>query len=269
MKEGAHRRSVFRGIVGLSVFFLWLHFLYAGQAASGNIIGFLYDQDGTSPVSGAVVKFKNLTTGAVHESNPSDSNGIFTLSGVESGVYTYGVVSTERGDFNAEGVVGIQVSENQTAKLSIALKPYDKEEAAAVKDMNLDKESHGEFMVGIVADFDDGAQTARVEVVKGVIRVHDKIHARGRATDFYQDVAALRVQDTLARQVLAGQTVSIPLEHRAEKGDRVFVVQDKKVFPFFLAPAGVAAVIAGNMAVTHGVLRITDKGEPVSAYKNK
>jgi hypothetical protein len=268
MIKGVYRKPVWWSVLGLVALLFWPQFLRSEQAQPGNIIGFIYDQDGTTPLTGAVLKFKNLTSGAIYDSSRSDANGIFTVRGIESGVYTYGVV-TEAGGFNAAGVVGLQVSEKQTAKMSIALKPYGREEAAAVKELNRDRETQGESMVGLIADFDAATQLARVEVVKGILRVNDKIHTQGPATNFYQDVAVLKFQNGAARQLLPGQTGSILLKQSAQTGDRVFVVQDKKVFPFFLAPAGVAAVIAGNMAVTHGVLRITDEGEPVSAYKNR
>jgi hypothetical protein len=241
--------------------------LRAETGSAGNVIGFLYAKDGTSPLPGATVKFKNLANGVVLESSKSDVNGIFKLQSVESGVYTYGV-ATDQGDFNADNIVGIKVSENETAKLSIALQPYGKDEAAAISEIYKDQETKGETLVATIADFNANTRMAQLQMVKGLLRLNDKIHAKGRSTDFYQDIGVLEVGESPARQILNSQSGSVKLEQRAERGDGVFIVHNRKAFPFFLAPMGVAAVIAGNSAVTYGTVKITDKSEPVSAFKN-
>jgi hypothetical protein len=248
-------------------FFLAAPVLSADRGPTGNIIGFVYAKDGTTPLEGAVVKFKNLASGTIYESSKSDNLGVFRLQSVESGMYTYGVLSVQ-GEFNANSVIGIKVGEKETAKISIALRPYSKDEAAAVSEIYKDKEPNGESLVAIVADFDSSTQMGQLQMVKGLLRVNDKIHAKGQTTDFYQEVGTLKVGDTTTQQILASQSGSIKLERSVQKGDRLYLVQNRKVFPFFLAPAGVAAVIAGNSAITYGVVRIRDEGEPVSAYKN-
>src|SRR4030042_5062751 len=89
--------------VSLIASLLLLSPLYSGakDVPKGNIIGFLYAQDGTTPLEGAVVKFKNLTSGMGFESSKSDTYGIFKLQGIEKGMYAYGVVTPE-GNFNAD-----------------------------------------------------------------------------------------------------------------------------------------------------------------------
>jgi hypothetical protein len=242
--------------------------LIAQNVAKGNIIGFIYAKDGTTPLEGAIVKFKSLGSGAIFESSKSDNLGIFKVQGVETGMYTYGVL-TETGDFNADNLVGIRIGENETAKLSIALNPYEKDVASAVGELNKENPVDGEVLVGAIADFDPATSVAQVQVVKGLLRIKDKIHARGKSTDFYQDVEILKIGDSSTKQVISGQTASTKLVQKAQSGDLIYVVRNKKVFPFFLAPAGVAAVIAGNSAVTYGVVKIKDEGDPASAFKNQ
>lgn len=239
----------------------------AQAGVKGNIIGFLYDRDGTTPLEGAVVKFKSLTSATIYESTKSDTYGIFKVQGVESGVYTYGV-ATEQGDFNADNIVGLKVSENETAKLSISIDPYEKEIAAAVSEIYQEQQGKGESLVGVIADFNANTRMAQVEVMKGLLRVKDRIHAKGKATDFYQSVAVLKVGNSAARHLLKGQVGTVKLDQKAAKGDLVFVTRKQNIFPFFLVPAGVAAVIAGNQAVTYNLVRITDGGSPVSAKRN-
>jgi len=234
---------------------------------SGNIIGFIYAQDGKTPVSGAVVKFKNLAQGSIYESSPSDALGIFKVQGVETGVYSYGVVSGA-GQVNADNVIGLKISGNETAKLSIAINPYGKETAAAVSEMTSDLETKGESLVGTVADFNPVTSLAQVQIVRGMLRLNDKIRTKGRSTDFVQEVNLLMVGSNPARRVMSGQTGVVKLAKEAQTGDLVYVVRNRKIFPFFLAPAGVAAVIAANTAVISNVLRIKDEGEPASAFKD-
>lgn len=233
----------------------------------GNVIGFLYDRDGTTPLEGAVVKFKSLTSGTIYESTKSDTYGIFKIQGIESGIYTYGV-ATGQGEFNADNIVGLKVSENETAKLSISVNPYEKDVAAAVSEIYQNQESNGETLVGTIAEFNPNTRLAQVQIVQGMLRLKDRIHAKGKSTNFYQDVGTLMVGSSAAGRVLKGQTAGVRLERDAKAGDLVYVVSDKKLFPIFLAPLGVAAVIGANEAVTFGIIKVKDQQEPVSAKKD-
>lgn len=234
------------------------------NAPKGNIIGFLYAKDGTTPLEGAVVKFKNLMSGALLMSSKSDGYGIFRLEGIESGLYSYGVV-TDQGDFNANSLVGLKVADNETAKLSISLDPYDKEVAEAIAEIYKEQEKNGEALVGTIAEYNPNTKLAQVQVIKGVLQVSDKIHARGKSTNFYQDIDLLMVGTSKAKRVLKGQTGTIKLQQNAQTGDLVYVVPAKRIFPIFLAPLGIAAIIGGNEAVTYGIMKIKDQQIPVSA----
>jgi hypothetical protein len=239
----------------------------AKDLPKGSIIGFLYAQDGTTPLEGAVVKFKNLTSGMVFDSSKTDGYGIFKVQGIEKGVYTYGVVTAD-GSYNGNNLVGLRVGENETAKLSIALDPFDKEVAEAVREISQDQEKNGEALIGMIAEFNPTTRMAQVQVVKGVLQVNDRIHARGKSTDFYQDVDVLMVGAAKTKQVLKGQTGTLRMERSALAGDLVYVVPARKFFPIFLAPLGIAAVIGGNEAVTYGIMKIKDQQEPVSAKRD-
>ena len=268
MRKGVRYDLVFLVLVFAFCFVFSANFAAAQDKGKGNVIGFLYAKDGTTPLPGAVVKFKNLTDGTIYESTKSDNYGIFKLQGIESGVYIYGVV-TEEGDFNAESFVGLKIDENDTAKVSIALDPYEKEVAEAVSEIIKEQETSGESLVGTIADFNSSTKMAQVQVVKGMLRVKDRIHAKGRTTDFYQNVNVLRFGSSPANLLLKGQTGTVQLNQQANKGDLVFVANNNRhVMPFFLAPVGVAAVIAGNSAVTYGIVRISDKCVPQSPKRN-
>jgi len=268
MNKGAKYKNLFVLVAFALFLFTAPYFFAAETVAKGNIIGFLYAKDGTTPLEGGIVKFKNLTSGAVIESSKSDSNGIFKVQGIESGIYTYGVLTPD-GDFNADNLVGFKIQENETAKMSIAVNPYSKEEASAVSQIYKDQEVTGESLVGTVADFNPSTQIAQVQIVKGLLRVKDKIHAKGKTTDFYQQVSVLMAGSSSARQVLPGQTASVKLERKAVQGDLIYVVVKKNLFPLFLAPLGIASILAGSSAVNYGIVKINDELIPVSAHKNK
>jgi len=94
--------------------------------------------------------------------------------------------------------------------------------------------------------------------------LNDRIHTRGKSTDFYQEIRVLKVDNSPVRRALLGQTAAMKMEQSAQKEDYVFVVSDKKIFPIFLVPLGVALVIGSNSAVTYGILKIKDQAIPVS-----
>ncbi len=90
----------------------------------GNIIGFVFGEDGTSPLEGATIKFLNVSSDAVFESSQTDQNGLFTVKGIDSGIYIFGVLTSE-GDFILDDLIGVKIAENETAKISISLAPFD------------------------------------------------------------------------------------------------------------------------------------------------
>ena len=108
--------------------FISPNFLKAEDNTSGNLIGFVYGQDETTPLEGAVVKLRNVSSGAVYESGKTDNLGIFKIEGINQGLYICGV-SVEDKDFNVPSLIGIKAEE--TAKVSFSLKPQ-----TGVKDVN-------------------------------------------------------------------------------------------------------------------------------------
>ena len=258
MKHGASRRTQ-TALICLALFLFSLGLLATERGDKGNIVGFIYGPDGSSPMEGAVVKFKNLISGSLYLSTASDSYGIFKVKSVDSGMYTYGV-TTGQGDFNADSTIGLKVDSGETAKLSIALNMYEKEEASEIK---------GESFIGMIAAFNPSTKTAVVQVSQGLLRSEDRIHTKGEATDFYQEVRELKVGAQPADRVLAGQAGMMKLEKNAQNGDLVYVVKNKKFSPLFLAPLGIAAVVAGNSAVSYSFYRIKDRSQPASPDRNQ
>jgi len=131
MTRGVRSKPVAILLIFSFILFYSPHVLKAQGKSNGNLIGFVYDKDGTTPLEGAVVEIRNVSTGAVHESSKTDKLGIFKIEGIDRGLYVVGL-SLKEGDFNVENLIGIRAGE--TGKVSIALKPMIQEGADVKKD---------------------------------------------------------------------------------------------------------------------------------------
>ena len=245
--------------IGIAIAFLLVCsplFLKSENIAKGNVIGFVYDRDGTTPLEGAAVKFKNVSTSEVYESSKSDSFGIFKIEGLEKGIYIYGVV-TAKGDFNANGLVGVRIGENETAKLSISLTPYEKKVASAIQEVYREQKPGGESLVGRVVNYDPDTRIAEVFITNGLLRMDDMIYARGENTDFYQDVKYLEIEDSPVKNLFSGQTAFLAVKKEVKNGDLIYKVWEKGILPIFSRPIGDASVIAGDSRVVYGTFEIS------------
>jgi hypothetical protein len=233
-------------------------------ATTGNLIGFIYGQDATTPVTGAVVTLKSLANGTLTESAPTDSQGVFRMPSLEPGVYAMGVASGA-GGYNAPSLIGIKA--NETAKISVALQPYEKEVAQAVAQVNNNQTKAGESRVGRVVEFIPGTVEAQVFIELGLLQVNDRIHVIGERTDFYQDVKDLFFEGMPVKKALGGQTVNLKLVKPAEINDLVCIVCKRGIPPIWFGPIGIAAIVAGTGAIIYGVIEIPEDPVPVSPFK--
>jgi len=127
MRKSLKLKSVFSLLI-FSFLMFYSPYLINGKAVGkGNLIGFVYDKDGTTPLEGAIVKLKNVSMGSIYESSKTDKIGVFKLEGIDEGLYVVGISSKE-GYFNVESFIGIRA--NETAKVSFALKSQTKGEKA-------------------------------------------------------------------------------------------------------------------------------------------
>ncbi len=245
MSRGA-KASVSWGLVFTFILFTTPLLLTSQVPGKGNLVGFVYEKDGSTPVPGAVVLVKNVTTGAILESTKSDDLGVFKVEGLGAGIYALGVTSGQ-GSFNSLDFVG--VSPNETAKVSIALRPYDPAAAQAVQAVTQDQQQKGESFVGRVVKYVPESREAEIFVERGLLQSGDRIRVKGGVTDFYQDAKALRADGLKSNRILSGQTGMFPASKSCAAGDSVYVVCKRGVPPFFLAPLGVAAIVAGSAAL--------------------
>lgn len=261
---------MFRGARNLYFPFLFFTIIFFIGAASlalqaqtlekGNLLGYVFNRDGKTPVEGAVVIVKNTSTGAVYRADPTDKQGLFKIEGLSKGIYSFGV-TTSAGDFNGNELIGILA--NETAKMFVSLDPYEKQVQSAVLGvLREQQEKEGEARVGRVVGYDPNTKEADVFIEKGLLQLDDNIRVRGRITDFYQDVKAMKIGGAAVRRALAGQNVLVKVVQPAQLGDIVYVVCKRGVPPIFWLPLGAAV---GSL-VTLGVVKLIEK-ECVSPYK--
>jgi len=236
----------------------------SGALGTGKVVGNVYQADGTTPLPGAVVMVKNISTGQVTSSLKTDRTGFFTISGLEKGIYAFGVRSNQ-GDFESNRQFGIEP--NKTSRISISVTPYDDQTASAVKELYQNKNDDDEVLVGRVVGFDAPTRMAEVYVFKGFIQSMDRIRVLGSSTDFYQDVKSLQLGGQSVSRVLAGQNAVMKMDYDVALGDDVYVVCKKGAFPFFLTPLGIASIIAGSAAIIYGGTELVDEPEEVSTFR--
>lgn len=227
----------------------------------GKLLGFVFEEDGSTPVEGVVVFVKNVSTGAVHESTLSDPLGIFKAEDLEPGIYALGV-SSERGNYNSQDFFGVKPGE--TAKISIALNPYDPEAAAAAAIVIREQRDKDEAFIGRVSRYLPETREVEIDVEVGLLQSEDRLHIMGDMTDFYMDVRSLRAFGAKTKRVLSGQTALLASSKPCVPGDFAYVLCRRGIPPFFLAPLGVAAIVAGSIP-----LSAIYKEEPVSPFKIK
>jgi hypothetical protein len=266
MRNGVISKGFFTAFFFVVFVLVFSNLGSAAQAPKGHLIGFVYENDGTTPIEGAVIKLKSLDTEQIIESAKSDRAGMFKVEGLESGFYIYGVL-TSKGEFNADSVVGIKIREAETAKMSISVNSYPNKEAAVQwAEIYREQRASGEALIGRVESFNGSSRMAEVSVTKGSLAVRDKIHARGEKTDFYQKVSILKMGDASAERVYSGQKALVELKNTAQVGDLVYLVCKKSALPLFLGPLGVATIVAGSAAIVRHT-DVDDKHEDVSPFK--
>jgi hypothetical protein len=245
MRRGV-RNPVFWGLVVTLFVFTSPLILRSQTPAKGHLVGFVFDKDGSTPVAGAVVMVKDVTTGTVFESTRTDGVGAFKIEDLQAGIYALGVTSVQ-GNYNSQELIGIKPGE--TAKISVALDPYDREAIEAARAVAKEEKERGESLVGKIVKYSPETREAEVVIERGLLQVGDRVRIKGAVTDFSQDLRVLKVEGAKVKRCLTGQSALMPVSRTCSAGDNVYVVCKRGVPPFFLAPLGLAAVVAGSASL--------------------
>lgn len=234
--------------------------LISQTTGKGDLVGLITENNGSTPVPGAVVVVRNLTTGVVTEGAQSDAKGGFRFPGLAPGLYALGVKSAN-GSYNSQDFFG--VAADKTARITVALDPYDAASAAAAAAVIKEQRDKGEAFIGKVVKYHPDTKEAEILIEIGLIQDEDRIHVKGQATDFYQDMRVLKAYGARTKRVLSGYTALLKTSKPCETGDFVYIVCKRGVPPFFLAPLGIAAIVAGYAPLS------ATYTEDISQYKIK
>lgn len=128
-------------------------FATESKADTCNLIGFVYAQDGVTPVQDAVAQVRNVFTGKTFKSTTTDKLGVFKFQGIDAGLYVMGITAKE-GNYNVEKMLGIEA--NETAKVSISLGQEEQEEEECPRGESYVPEVQGECDEGYEWNPDTG-----------------------------------------------------------------------------------------------------------------
>lgn len=90
----------------------------APAAGSGSLSGFVYAKNAKTPVAGAIVKIRNVGDMKELASQPTDANGMYTITDIPEGRYILGV-SSAQDNYNFD--YALYVKGGELGKLSVAL----------------------------------------------------------------------------------------------------------------------------------------------------
>lgn len=230
--------------------------LWAKPLPQGSLTGYVYQSDGTTPAQGAVVVLKNLSSGAMHRSEPSSELGFFQLESLEKGLYMFGAV-TDQGEFNGRDIIGIEG--DTAARLSIALEVQAETQAAA-RGPKEPPAIRGERFVGRVTTFDVEKMEAQIFVEQGEMRVGDNIHLfgdeeRGSETDFYQKARKIMQNGSEVEKAVAGQYYVLLLEKPVLELDWLYIKEKGGLGALFLTPCGIANILAATTTIVYTYIK--------------
>jgi len=245
-------------------------FLWSQNVDTGNVLGFVYEKDGTTPVQGALVKLQNIRSGNIYESTPTDSQGSFLIQQIKSGVYLYGVSASE-GDYNCDGMIGVRIPNKGPARMALALSRYDEEKES--KGNNPNENTADEYLVGEVLNYNPNNQMAQVRIIRGMLEKDDQVHILGKdqgeekGTDFNQKVSELKFNGSEVKRLFVEQVGLFKTKEPVREGDLVYLGRNKGgLIAFLAAPCGWAALVSLGTA-GYVVYDRTTKANGASAYK--
>jgi hypothetical protein len=235
--------------------------LTSETSTKGNVLGFIYGSDGTTPIEGAVLKIANVSTGIVYESTISNNNGALTISDVETGIYEY-VVTTDNGSFISESTFGLRIRGDEIEKLAIVANPVAKKVKSEPMGFPEPEAIEGEPYIGRIIGIDLASKIADVYIVRGRVKKNDKVHIKGSETDFDMKVKKLNRDGNEVGSLLAGETGIMAIKENAAIGDAIYLVADKGILPLILGAGGLTAGTVGVI----GYANVTAGTEGVIEY---
>ena len=261
MYEGVAKKSISLIFTSLFLIICISGFLQSETNAKGNVLGYIYGSDGTTPYKGAIMTAMNVTTGLVYESSVSNSNGVLKITGLETGFYDFAVTTAE-GTFISENILGLIVREDETEKMAISVNSVSNKAKAEPMGFPEPEAIEGEPYIGRVISVDLASKVAEVYIVRGMVKTNDKVRIKGSETDFGMKVKELNKGGDDVSSLLAGETGVMAIKESASIGDAIYLVADKGILPLILGAAGLTAGTAGIV----GYANVTAGTEGVIEY---
>lgn len=259
-------------------------FLDGQVEGKGKLFGMIKGKDIVSSIEGAVVKLRNISTGAVYEGEV-DILGTFKIEGIFEGMYAVGL-STLEGDFSSDNLLEVKADETEIA--SFTLTPqfqlvqtelgagltgkgsltgiiYEKDGVtpvvgALVVMRNLFTgiifESGRSDSLGIfeIEGIDEGLYSGGIVTAKGNFNVENfigiKANEKAKVT-------------FILRPDIAGEVKKAELKMATIEVMR----RGPKKAKFFSSAAGIATIVATSAAVTFGIIKLVEKEKEVSPFK--
>jgi len=78
--------------------------------------------------------------------------------------------------------------------------------------------------IGKVASYFSKIGVAAIDIIKGTLKVGDKIHIKGHTTDIEQDVDSIQIEHQNVPEAKPGDSIGIKVKDRVRDHDVVFKV---------------------------------------------
>lgn len=256
----------------ISAFFIFSFMLFSmdNEPLTGNLIGHIYNQDGSSPLEGASLALRNVATGKVYMSPKSGLDGTVLLEGIEKGFYKIGIITAD-GGFYTKNLIGLNIRGESTETIAVSIDPYRQQEAKAVDDLYKDLyDEDEEAIIGHVLQYFPETGMAQVELVKGVLKKDAVVYFRGLTYNFRQEVKTIILDGKEVNEAYEGDIILVNVKMPCEIGDLVFIC-DKKMLPFIIwgKPLGLLILGAATTGVTYGIYNAIQDDPETSPFRPK
>lgn len=112
-----------RGKIFLTLFcfgFLVVPVSNFAKPSIGNLMGFVYGNDGKSPLHDAVVLLRGADTDKIYQSEPTCKTGSYKIANIDVGTYIVGLKVNQE-TFNVDGYVNVAEGKTDTLSLSLGV----------------------------------------------------------------------------------------------------------------------------------------------------
>ena len=81
-----------------------------------------------------------------------------------------------------------------------------------------------EILVGEITHYFSRIQVVVMKIKQGKLKLGDKLHIKGKVTDFSQDVKSMQIESVDVKEARKGQLIGLKVNKEAKVGDHVFKV---------------------------------------------